>query len=394
VDVLIVVGLVVVAALVLVLIGRLRTAPTPQPATAAPPLDTALLMESIRGTVDAQVRAATEQAMRAASEQMDRTYEARSRTLASETRTLLDPVATQMQELRTAVDKLQTNYSSAAGYTSALGSRLDALQQTTSALQAALKSTSARGAWGEQQLRNVIELAGMAPYCDFTEQTTVSDAERRQRPDAVVRLPNDGRVIIDSKTPLDAYLRAQEATEPADRERHLADHASAVRSHAASLGEKRYWDQFDRTPEYVIMFIPGESFLADALRADATLLEHAMRHRVLIASPVNLLALLLAVAKGWQAFQIAEHAQHVAELGRELYDRVATVLGHVDDTGSRLKSAVDAYNKLVGSLEGRVLVTLRRFREIGVATQDVDEPRVIESTPRTVAAPELAGPER
>lgn len=387
-DVAIVVALVVLAALVAVLIGRMRGAPAAPPPTAAPPIDTGLLVESIRSTVDAQVRAATEQAMRAASEQMDRTYEARSRALSSEARTLLDPVATQMQELRTAVASLQTSYSSAAGYTTALGSRLDALQQTTAALQAALKSTSARGAWGEQQLRNVIELSGMAPYCDFTEQTTVSDADRRQRPDAVVRLPNDGRVVIDSKTPLDAYLRAQEATDQADRDRHLADHAGAIRDHADVLGDKRYWAQFDRAPEYVIMFIPGESFLADALRADPTLLEHAMRRRVLIASPVNLLALLLAVAKGWQAFQIAEHAEHVAELGRELYKRMETVLGHVDDTGSRLKSAVESYNKMVASLEGRVLVTLRRFRELGVASEEIDEPAAIESSPRQLNAPE------
>ena len=387
-DVLIVVGLVVVAGLVVVLIGRMRAVPVQTPAPAAPPIDTGLLVESIRSTVDAQVRAATEQAMRAASEQMDRTYEARSRALSSEARTILDPVAAQMQELRGAVASLQSSYSTAAGYSDALGSRLDALQQTTSALQAALKSTSARGAWGEQQLRNVIELAGMASYCDFTEQTTVTDADRRQRPDAVVRLPNDGRVVIDSKTPLDAYLRAQEATDQAERERHLADHANAIRAHADVLGDKRYWAQFDRAPEYVIMFIPGESFLADALRADATLLEHAMRRRVLIASPVNLLALLLAVAKGWQAFQIAEHAEHVAELGRELYKRMETVIGHVDKTGTSLRSAVESYNKMVASLESRVLVTLRRFQEIGVASDEIDEPAAIETAPRQLNAPD------
>ncbi|MFM8652112.1 MAG: DNA recombination protein RmuC, partial [Acidimicrobiaceae bacterium] len=283
--------------------------------------DQTALIDAVKNAVDAQVGKATQQALENVNSQIDRTYQARTQTLATETKSLLDPVATQMSELRNAVTSLQSNYTNTVGVTETISKQIDTLNQTTSALQSALKSTSARGAWGEQQLRNVIELAGMLPYCDFFEQTTVTGNDRTQRPDAVVKLPNDGCVVIDSKTPLDSYLKAQETSDPTSRQQLLSEHAKALASHAKVLADKKYWEQFDRSPEYVIMFIPGESFLADALRSDSGLLEVAMRSRVLIASPVNLLALLLAVAKGWQAFQIAEHAEKIATLGRELYER-------------------------------------------------------------------------
>ena len=350
--------------------------------------DQAALVDAVRTVVDAQVSKATQQALENVNQQIDRTYQARSQTLTSETKNLLDPVATQMAELRNAVTSLQSSYTNTVGFTEAIGKQIDSLNQTTSALQSALKSTSARGAWGEQQLRNVIELSGMLPYCDFFEQTTVIGNDKTQRPDAVVRLPNDGRVVIDSKTPLDAYLRAQETSDNTVRQQFLTDHAKAVAGHAKVLADKRYWDQFDRSPEYVIMFIPGESFLADALRADPSLLEVAMRSRVLIASPVNLLALLLAVAKGWQAFQIAEHAEKIALLGRELYERVDTVLEHVDKTGRGLESAISAYNKMVGSIEGRMLASLRKFKDAGVTSADLPEISAIDSAPRKLSAPE------
>ncbi len=314
-----------------------------------------------------------------------------TQTLTSETKSLLEPVATQMSELRAAVGNLQNSYTNSAGYTTALGERLDALATTTSALHAALKSTSARGAWGEQQLRNVIELAGMAPYCDYTEQTTVSGGDSRQRPDAIVRLPNEGTVIIDAKAPLSAYLKAQETTDANLQRQFLAEHASLVKGHAKTLSDKAYWKQFSRAPEYVIMFIPGESFLADALRSDPTLLEEAMRHRVLIASPVNLLALLLAVAKGWQAYQIADNAQKIADTALELYERVGTVLKSVDDTGKGLNSAINAYNKMVGSIDSRMLVTLRKLKELGIATTELEPPSTVEVTTRELKAPEIDG---
>ena len=350
--------------------------------------DQAALVDAVRTAVDAQVGKATQQALENVNSQIDRTYQARTQTLTTETKSLLDPVATQMNELRNAVTALQSNYTNTVGVTQTISKQIDSLNQTTSALQSALKSSSARGAWGEQQLRNVIELAGMLPYCDFLEQTTVTSNDKTQRPDAVIKLPNDGCVVIDSKTPLDAYLRAQETSDATLHQQLLNEHAKALAGHAKVLADKKYFQQFDRTPEYTIMFIPGESFLADALRADASLLEVAMRSRVLIASPVNLLALLLAVAKGWQAFQIAENAEKIAAIGRELYERVDIVLESVEKTGRGLESAISAYNKMVGSIEGRMLSTLRKFKDVGVTSSELTEISNIESAPRRLSAPE------
>lgn len=364
------------------------------PATAAPavaPVDQASLVDAVRTAIDAQIRQVTQDALNNVNNQVDRLYQARAQTLTGETKTLLDPVASQLNELRGAVTSLQSSYDENKGLSSIISTQISQLTDTTAALQGALKSSSARGAWGEQQLRNVIDLAGMESYCDFDEQTTFSNNDRLQRPDAVVRLPNDSWVVIDAKTPLDAYLRAQEASDAATQQRFLQDHAKAVRDHARVLADKKYWDQFDRSPEYVIMFIPGESFLSDALRADPTLLEVAMRSRVLIASPVNLLALLLAVAKGWQAFQIAEHAEKIAQLGKELYERVGTVLDHVDKTGRGLDSAIKAYNMMVGSMESRVLPTLRKFKETGITAGEVEDLKAIDTAPRQLSAPELNG---
>ncbi|HBQ51621.1 MAG TPA: hypothetical protein DD711_01795 [Acidimicrobium sp.] len=351
--------------------------------------DQTALIDAVKTAVDAQVGKATQQALENVNSQIDRTYQARTQTLATETKSLLDPVATQMHELRNAVSSLQSNYTNTVGVTETISKQIDTLNQTTSALQSALKSTSARGAWGEQQLRNVIELAGMLPYCDFFEQTTVTGNDRTQRPDAVIKLPNDGCVVIDSKTPLDSYLKAQETSDATLRQQLLNEHAKALAGHAKVLADKKYWEQFDRSPEYVIMFIPGESFLADALRADGGLLEVAMRNRVLIASPVNLLALLLAVAKGWQAFQIAEHAESIAALGRELYERIDVVLENVEKTGRGLETAIGAYNRMVGSIESRMLATLRKFKDAGVTSSDLTEISNIDSAPRQLSAPEL-----
>ena len=383
-----IIGLLVVVVLVLAVMVMRQTNKSTLLPTNPQNFDQAALVDAVRTAVDAQVGKATQQALENVNSQIDRTYQARSQTLTTETKNLLDPVATQMNELRNAVTALQSNYTNTVGVTQTIGKQIESLNQTTSALQSALKSSSARGAWGEQQLRNVIELAGMLPYCDFLEQTTVTGNDKIQRPDAVIKLPNNGCVVIDSKTPLDAYLKAQETSDATLRQQLLNEHAKALAGHAKVLADKKYFQQFDRTPEYTIMFIPGESFLADALRADSSLLEVAMRSRVLIASPVNLLALLLAVAKGWQAFQIAENAEKIAAIGRELYERVDTVLESVEKTGRGLETAISAYNKMVGSIEGRMLSTLRKFKDVGVTSSELTEISNIESAPRRLAAPE------
>ena len=383
-----IIGLLVIVVLILAVMVMRQTNKSTLLPTNPQNFDQAALVDAVRTAVDAQVGKATQQALENVNSQIDRTYQARSQTLTTETKNLLDPVATQMNELRNAVTALQSNYTNTVGVTQTISKQIESLNQTTSALQSALKSSSARGAWGEQQLRNVIELAGMLPYCDFLEQTTVTGNDKIQRPDAVIKLPNNGCVVIDSKTPLDAYLKAQETSDATLRQQLLNEHAKALAGHAKVLADKKYFQQFDRTPEYTIMFIPGESFLADALRADSSLLEVAMRSRVLIASPVNLLALLLAVAKGWQAFQIAENAEKIAAIGRELYERVDTVLESVEKTGRGLETAISAYNKMVGSIEGRMLSTLRKFKDVGVTSSELTEISNIESAPRRLAAPE------
>ena len=383
-----IIGLLVIVVLVLAVMVMRQTNKSTLPSINPQNFDQAALVDAVRTAVDAQVGKATQQALENVNSQIDRTYQARTQTLTTETKSLLDPVATQMNELRNAVTALQSNYTNTVGVTQTISKQIESLNQTTSALQSALKSSSARGAWGEQQLRNVIELAGMLPYCDFLEQTTVTSNDKTQRPDAVIKLPNDGCVVIDSKTPLDAYLRAQETSDATLHQQLLNEHAKALAGHAKVLADKKYFQQFDRTPEYTIMFIPGESFLADALRADASLLEVAMRSRVLIASPVNLLALLLAVAKGWQAFQIAENAEKIAAIGRELYERVDIVLESVEKTGRGLETAISAYNKMVGSIEGRMLSTLSKFKDVGVTSSELTEISNIESAPRLLSAPE------
>jgi DNA recombination protein RmuC len=391
-DVELLVGLLIVCVIAVgVLLVRRQVGVPATVVSGALAVDQMALIDAVRTAVDAQIRHVAQEALSNANDQVDRLYQARSQTLTSDTKTLLDPVATQLRELRSAVTSLQSSYDENKGLSSIISTQISQLTDTTAALHGALKSSSARGAWGEQQLRNVIELAGMESYCDFDEQTTLNSNDRLQRPDAVVRLPNNSRVVIDAKTPLDAYLRAQEAPDPESQQRLLQDHAKAVRDHARVLADKKYWIQFDRAPEYVIMFIPGESFLSDALRADPALLEVAMRSRVLIASPVNLLALLLAVAKGWQAFQIAEHAEKIALLGKELYERVDTVLEHVDKTGRGLETAIKAYNSMVGSMESRVLPTLRKFKETGIAVGEVEDLKAIDTAPRQLSAPELNG---
>ena len=231
----------------------------------------------------------------------------------------------------------------------------------------------------------------MEPYCDFTEQTSAENREGTGvRPDVKVRLPNGAHLFVDAKVPLDAYLRAQEATEQATVDAELRAHAKALKDHVKDLARKKYWEADDQpSPEFVVLFVPGESFLADALRVEPALLQESMNQRVLLASPVNLLALLWAVAGGWQQARVNQHAREVAELGAELYERVGTVLGKVDGAGRGLNTAVKAFNGLVASFEGRLLPTMRKFPDLGIGTGELSGPTTLDEVPRPVAAQEL-----
>jgi len=354
-------------------------------------IDVNAIAASVKGAIETQMLQTATQALannnKQAEQQANQTLTAQKDALDQQTRLLLKPFEERIKQLAESVGQLQTTYSQEQGTIGQLANQLAGLQDTTTSLKRALKSPTAAGSWGENQLRNVIRLAGMENYCDFTEQFTGGENEKIQRPDVVINLASGALLAVDSKAPLAAYMRMQETDEVSVKEAELKQHAKDLRSHVKTLADKRYWDQFGHaSPDFVIMFIPGEGFVSDAMRADTTLMEDAMKMRVLIASPVNLLSLLLTVSKSWQSHQLAEHAEKVAQLGVELHDRVGVVIDEINKMGKNLGTATNAYNVMVGSFESRLLVTLRKFKDLGVVKEDVKEVRALENTPRAINA--------
>jgi DNA recombination protein RmuC len=265
----------------------------------------------------------------------------------------------------------------------------EALRLQTAMLANALRAPQTRGRWGEIQLRRVVELAGMEARCDFDEQVSVDGGQGPLRPDLVVRLSGGRNVVVDAKVPLAAYLDAGTALGEEDRRARLRAHAGHLRSHVNSLAAKEYWAAVPGSPEFVVLFIPGEAFLAPALEHDPELLEHAMARRVMIATPTTLIAMLRTIAWGWQQEALTTHTREVFELGRELYARLSTMGEHFDRLGRSLIRAVVDFNSAVGSLESRVLVTARRLDGLGISVADLPAPRCVEHAPRPLGAPEL-----
>lgn len=267
----------------------------------------------------------------------------------------------------------------------------DKLRLETGALVSALRQPHARGRWGEMQLRRVVEMTGMLAHCDFREQSTVRSDDGLLRPDLIVQLPGGKQIVVDAKAPLQSFFDAHNSNDPDERKKHLQAHARLLREHIKKLSAKSYWSQFENAPDFVFLFLPGEHFYNGALEVDPTLLEDGVNQCVVVATPTTLIALLRAVAYGWQQEKITENARAISELGRELHGRLAVLSDHLQTVGRRLRSTVDAFNGAVGSMEGRVLVAARKFSDHGAvsASKELASVDPVDLTPRTLQAPEL-----
>jgi DNA recombination protein RmuC len=318
--------------------------------------------------------------------------ESRSGQLKTTAREELTGVVAPLREELSKLDKqVRELEARREGAYSSLGTQLeglhklqDSLRQQTTTLAQALKSPTIRGRWGEVHLRRLVELSGMAQHVDFSEQESTDTG----RPDMVIRLPENGIVPVDSKVPLDAFLKAMEVEDEEARRQLLAEHAKAFRGRIRELAQRAYWEQFERIPEVVVMFVPIEASLSAAFQSDRDLFEYAFQNKVLVTSPIALFALLRSIAFGWQQQQVAENAAEIAAQGKSLYERVMTFVGHLSGVGKSLEASVKKYNEAVGSLDTRVLPAARRLRDLGVGSADVDAPGAVDVQPRLPAGDE------
>jgi DNA recombination protein RmuC len=312
---------------------------------------------------------------------------------------LIAPVKASLEKFEQQIQGIEKSridaYATLTEQVRSMGEAQLALRTETGNLVKALRAPQTRGRWGELQLKRVVEMAGMLDHCDFYEQESTTTEEGRLRPDLIVRLPGGKNIVVDAKAPLAAYLEALETEDEGEKKRKLADHARQVREHLVKLGRKAYWEQFQPSPDFVVLFLPGEMFYSAALEADPGLIEQGVDQRVILATPTTLIALLRAVAYGWTQQALTDNAERISALGRDLYERIGTLADHWAGVGKNLNEAVGAYNKSVASLESRVLVTARRFRDLKVSSEgkEIRELVPVESQTRALQAPEAIGGE-
>ncbi len=306
-----------------------------------------------------------------------------------EFKNIVSPLSDSLKQFQEQVHRVETervrNYSSLTDYLNTLKESQEKLTDETRNLVKALRKPNVRGRWGEVQLRNVVEFAGMEPHCDFVEQESVRSLDGTLRPDMVIHMPGGKRVVVDSKTPVEAYLDAVEAENATQRATDMKRHAAHVKTQVEKLSSKKYWDQFDESPEFVVLFLPGENFFSAAMEQNPRLIEYALEQKVLISTPTTLIALLKTIHYGWRQKHLEDNARLISTLGRELHERIQTLVNHFSDLKKGLDRAVQSYNKAVGSLESRVLVTARRFRELGVGSgEDIPTPDPVETASRAL----------
>ena len=385
----------------LFLAGRLRTERALRGAAETAHADQRRLLEASRAQLRDEMKSISADVLRETGETLGREIAAQrgadaaraagemeKRTL--ELRSLMEPMREKLGKVESELEKIERERRESQGQLGEMfrqvGDGLQALRLETGSLVGALKRPTTRGAWGEIQLRNVIEMAGMVSHCDFTEQTTIATDDGRLRPDVLVRLPGGKLLVVDSKVPLDAYLSATEATDDGERALHMARHARQTRDHITKLASKGYQSQLDSTPELVVMFVPSDGIYHAALSEDPALLDYGVEQQVLLATPTTLIALLRAVHYGWKQELIAKSAREIAETGRELHRRIARFAEPFALVGRQLGSAVNAYNAAVGSFESRVIPQLRRIEEAGAASEREVALAPVEEAPRALSA--------
>ncbi len=312
----------------------------------------------------------------------------KEREIESLVRPLSDALKRYEEHIRVLEKDRERQYTDLAAHLRSLNDDQRKLRDETRNLVTALRTPQVKGRWGELQLRRVVELAGMSAWCDFTEQVSrKDDSGSIFRPDLIVHLPGGGDIVVDAKVSTDAYIAAFEQQSEGEREELFLKHARQMREHLRKLSEKSYWRQFEKSPEFVVMFIPGEPFLAKAAEYDRSLLEDGFANQVIMATPSTLIALLKAVAFGWRQEELTENARKISELGRELYDRLKTMAGHMSYLGDNIRKTVDTYNKMVGSFESRVLSAGRKFSDFGISVDKEIPPQdVVDVVPRSIKA--------